>query len=219
MAGERSALLIGASRFDDTTLARLPAAGAAVDALAHVMAAPDIGDHTVSLLTEPTVQDTRVAVERFVSDAQPGDLKVFYFAGHGLKTGAGDLYFAVADTALDLLASTAVSADFVSRAMDASPARIVLIVDCLASWRAVEHVGRERGSPFTSAMAAGLGTGARRPRPTRGGAVPGRRPAHRAGHPAVRRHRGGRGDRRHAVMRNASIMPTDVLRLTMRIVC
>jgi hypothetical protein len=181
MAGKRSALLIGAGQFEDAGLARLPATDADMGALGVLLADPDIGDYEVSVLSSTPVQNTRVAIERFFSDAHPDDVKVLYYTGYGLKDDEGDLYFAAVDTARDLLAATAVAADFVNRALKACRARqIVLILDCsysgafqlsgqgravLASSGGTEYSfesgdGSLRTSLFTNAMIRGLGTGA-----------------------------------------------------------
>jgi hypothetical protein len=134
MAGERSALLIGAGRFTDAALQRLPATEADIETLGGLLADSDIGDYDVEVRFDPSVQDTRVAIEDFFSDARPDDVKVLYYAGHGLKNESGDLYFAATDTMLGRLASTAIGADFVNRAMNACRARrIVLILDCCYS--------------------------------------------------------------------------------------
>lgn len=99
-----------------------------------MLADPEIGGYEVQILQDPRVQDARVAIDRFFSDAAPEDLRVLYFAGHGLKDLAGRLHLAVADSEVALLGSTAVSAAFVNDVMSECRAKqVVLLLDCCYS--------------------------------------------------------------------------------------
>ncbi len=134
MAGSRSALLISAGSFEDAQLQQLRSPKTDSRALVDVLADPAIGDYNVQLLEDQTNQDTLRAVEKFFREAQRDDLYVLYFAGHGLKDHRGRLYFAASDTQPDFLSSTAMSAGFISEAMEACRARqIVVILDCCYS--------------------------------------------------------------------------------------
>jgi hypothetical protein len=134
MAGTRSALLIAAGQFDDSGLGLLRSPAIDAPALAEVLADPEIGDYEVQVLQDPTVQDARLAIDEFFSLARPEDLKVFYFAGHGLKGEDGRLYFAASDSRIRLLPSTAIPASFVNDAMTGCRARrVVLLLDCCYS--------------------------------------------------------------------------------------
>jgi uncharacterized caspase-like protein len=134
MMGTRSALLIAAGQFNDSRLQQLRSPAVDSPALAEVLADPEIGDYAVQVLQDPTVQDARLAIDEFFSVADREDLKVLYFAGHGLKDQAGRLYLAASDSRIDLLASTAISATFVSDAIAGCRARqVVLLLDCCFS--------------------------------------------------------------------------------------
>ena len=56
---------------------------------------------------------------------------LLHFSGHGLKSDAGELFFAGSDTRPDRLGSTAVPAEFVQQCMNAARSRsVVLLLDC-----------------------------------------------------------------------------------------
>jgi hypothetical protein len=134
MAGTRSALLIAAGQFEDPGLARLRSPAIDAPALAEVLGDPGIGGYEVSVLQDPAVQTARLAIEEFFSAARPDDLKVLYFAGHGLKDERGRLNLAAYDSRLPLLSSSAIQASFVSDAMSDCRARqVVLLLDCCYS--------------------------------------------------------------------------------------
>lgn len=134
MEGTRSALLISVGQFGDPGLAQLRSPAIDSPALAEVLADPEIGDYKVQLLQDQTVQDMRLAIDQFFHDARREDLKVLYFAGHGVKDERGRLYFAASDTKRDFLGSTGVDAGFISDAMDSCRAgQIVLLLDCCYS--------------------------------------------------------------------------------------
>jgi KAP family P-loop domain/Caspase domain len=134
VVGTRLALLIAAGQFDDSGLRQLRSPAIDSPALAEVLADPEIGDYDVQVLQDPTVQDARLAIDEFFSVARPEDLKVLYFAGHGLKDEGGQLYFAASDSRVGRLSSTAISASFVNDAMTRCRARqVVLLLDCCYS--------------------------------------------------------------------------------------
>ncbi len=131
MAGDRSALIVATDTYDDQRLSRLRAPTHDANALAEVLADPDIGGFDVTtVINQPWHAVTR-AVAQFFRDRGPDDLVLVHFSGHGLKDDSGELYFAATDTSLDLLEATAVSSGTVNRAMDRSRAgRVLLLLDC-----------------------------------------------------------------------------------------
>jgi hypothetical protein len=71
------------------------------------------------------------AIEEFLTDRSPDDVLLLHFSCHGIKDLEGELYFAMTNTKLRLLAATAVAANFVNRRMTQSRSRrIVLFLDC-----------------------------------------------------------------------------------------
>jgi len=66
-----------------------------------------------------------------LTERQSSDLVLAHFSCHGLKDDPGELYLAATNTAPNRLASTAVDAALVSRLMQRSRARrVVLLLDC-----------------------------------------------------------------------------------------
>ena len=131
MTTGRRALIVAVDEYDDAGLRRLAAPAQDAAALAEALGAPSIGDFEVTVLHNGTSHAVRVAVEDFFADTLPDDVLVLHFSCHGLKSAAGELFLAAADSRPDRLASTAVSADFVNRQMAESRAqRIALFLDC-----------------------------------------------------------------------------------------
>ncbi len=131
MDGTRSALIVASDQYTDPGLRRLRAPASDARALASVLQDPGIGDFEVrTLLNEPAYM-INLAVEEFFADRRLGDLLLVHFSGHGVKDEDGELYFAAANTVLGRLAATAVAAEFVSRRMNRSRSRrVVLLLDC-----------------------------------------------------------------------------------------
>src|SRR5215510_4893418 len=115
----------------DPGLQQLRAPASDARALAAVLRDPGIGDFEVRTLLNEPAHVVNLAVEEFFADRQPGDLLLLHFSGHGIKDQDGELYFAAPNTVLGRLGATAVSADFVSRQMNRSRSRrVVLLLDC-----------------------------------------------------------------------------------------
>jgi hypothetical protein len=132
--GRRLALLIACDDYADPGLGPLRGPARDVGELRAVLADPGIGDFTVTVLANRSAHEVRVAISRLFSTARRNDLLVLHISGHGVKDAAGRLHFAAADTSLDLLSATGISADFVRDEVDRSPARrVVLWLDCCFS--------------------------------------------------------------------------------------
>ena len=131
MDGTRSALIVASDQYTDPGLRRLRAPASDARALAAVLRDPGIGDFEVRTLLNEPAHEVNLAVEEFFADRRPGDLLLVHFSGHGVKDEDGELYFAAANTVLGRLGATAVAAEFVSRRMNRSRSRrVVLLLDC-----------------------------------------------------------------------------------------
>lgn len=130
----RRALLLGCAHFTDAGLPALRSPAVDVELLADVLTRP--GGSGYEILTEVncTSGQAQVAIERFLSTAQPRDLHLVYFSGHGIQDDRGNLYFAFRNTDRELPSSTAVSADWLRNQINASRSRsTVLVLDCCYS--------------------------------------------------------------------------------------
>lgn len=159
--GQRLALLIANDRYIDESLADLYAPREEARDLHSLLADADVGafDHTVLLENESKSAVER-AIETMLRAAGPEDLILLYFSGHGIRsTKRGRLYLAVANTELDALSSTAVSASFVRELLDESDAASsVILLDCCYSG-AFEGQGLKSTDdlPIDGELSAGYG--------------------------------------------------------------
>jgi DNA segregation ATPase FtsK/SpoIIIE, S-DNA-T family len=134
--GQRLALLIANDRYIDESLADLYAPREEARDLSSLLADADVGafDHTV-LLENESKSSVERAIETMLRAAGPEDLILLYFSGHGIRSSKrGRLHLAVANSELDSLSSTAVSASFVRELLDESDAASsVILLDCCYS--------------------------------------------------------------------------------------
>jgi outer membrane protein assembly factor BamB len=127
----RSALIVASDQYTDPGLRRLQAPASDAQALAAVLRDPGIGGFELRTLLNEPAHVVNLAVEEFFADRRPGDLLLVHFSGHGIKDQDGELYFAAPNTVLGRLGATAVAAEFVSRRMNRSRSRrVVLLLDC-----------------------------------------------------------------------------------------
>lgn len=127
-------MIIAGHEYESTDLDRLRAPLDDAAALNEVFGDPDIGGFDVTSLINESSTVVASAMEDFFADRSADDLLLLHFSGHGVKDVTGDLYFAAANTRMDRLETTAVSADFVHRLMNRSRSRrIVLLLDCCYS--------------------------------------------------------------------------------------
>jgi Caspase domain len=131
MDGTRSALIVASDDYADPALRRLRAPASDARALAAVLQDPGIGGFEVRTLLNRPAHVVSLELEEFFADRRPDDLLLVHFSCHGIKDEGGELYFAMANTLLRRLGSTAVAAEFVNRRMGRSRSRrIVLLLDC-----------------------------------------------------------------------------------------
>jgi uncharacterized membrane protein len=130
----RYALLLSTDTYQDATLRQLRSPRTDAETLARVLGDPEIADFAVRTLHNVPSQVARIELNDLFESTRGDDLVVVYFSCHGVKDDRAKLYFASLDTLHNRLPATAISADYVSELMDASPARrIVLFLDCCFS--------------------------------------------------------------------------------------
>jgi Caspase domain len=133
-SGSRYALVIATSVYDDQEFRRLRAPVRDARDLAEVLSAPEIGAFAVTSVSEMTTQETRIAIQEFLSDRAVEDMVVVYLSCHGIRDRRGALYFVASDTKKDLLESTAVESQWLlDRFGDCAASSQVLILDCCFS--------------------------------------------------------------------------------------
>lgn len=133
---DKFALILANTEYNDPGLAQLFAPGQDAKELARVLKSPNIGGFTnVESLINKDSSTIMESVETFfIPKRKTDDLLLLYFSGHGVRETYGSLYFAVRNTKLNLLHSTAIEAEFIRRVMDKSPSRRkILILDCCNS--------------------------------------------------------------------------------------
>jgi uncharacterized caspase-like protein len=131
MAGKRLALIVATDEYLDPGLGKLRAPAKDAEALAGVLADPELGDFEVDVLRNGTSSAIAERVEALLTGAARGDLVVLHFSCHGIKDASGELYLAATNTRPGLLASTAVDSSLVTRLIRRSRAeRAVLFLDC-----------------------------------------------------------------------------------------
>jgi YVTN family beta-propeller protein len=103
--------------------------------LASVLKNPDIGGYDdVKVVKNEPAYKVNEEIQAFFNDRRRDDLLLLYFSCHGVKDEDGHLYYASINTRRKLLASTAISANFVNEIMARSRSRRqVLVVDCCYS--------------------------------------------------------------------------------------
>ncbi|WP_327041306.1 hypothetical protein OG400_29360 [Micromonospora ureilytica] len=141
----RTALLIGASTYDDPDLAPLSAPLADVERFAALLRDPMIGffDRVEVLLNRPS-HELLGAIEELSTGGGFDDLLLLYLSCHGVvdHQRGGALYFAASNTQSNRLASTSVPARYVNEQFAHATARSrVLLLDCCFSGRFAEGFG------------------------------------------------------------------------------
>jgi len=134
MTTSRRALIIANEFYSDPALSDLPGADADARELHKVLADPELGNFDVQVLANVNLSVCMREIERFLSRADPDDLLLLHLSCHGKKDARGRLYMAMADSEIEYLASSAVSASFVSDQIESSRSKkIALLLDCCYS--------------------------------------------------------------------------------------
>jgi beta-lactam-binding protein with PASTA domain len=134
VAPARDALIVATDQYTDPGLLQLRSPAQDAEQLSRVLGTPEIGAFAVTTVFNQPSYAVNEIVQDFFADRSPDDLLLLHFSCHGVKSEDGELYFATANTRLQRLDATAVSAEFVNRLMNRSRSRsIVLILDCCYS--------------------------------------------------------------------------------------
>ncbi len=130
----RHALIVATANYDDSRLAQLRSPAADAEGLAEVLSDPDRGDFDVQVGIDETHADLTRKIALFFRDRIPNDLLLLHLSCHGVKDENGELYLAAADTDLDLLSATGISAAWLNERIDRSRSRrTVVLLDCCFS--------------------------------------------------------------------------------------
>jgi cell division septum initiation protein DivIVA len=131
VAGKRRALLISTDTYQDSAFRQLDAPNADAEALGAVLADPAIGAYEVKVLNNSASHQVNQAIDDFFDTASLEDQIILYFSGHGFKDDKGRLYLITTDSRRRLLASTAVSAQFIREQLDQCRSRRkIVVLDC-----------------------------------------------------------------------------------------
>ena len=130
----RAALVVSISRYSDPMLRQLRAPAEDAAELGTVLGDPELGDFSVTTVTDGRAHEIRIAVEEFLSGQRPGDLSLVYLSCHGLMDARRRLYFAATDTVKDRLAATGIEARWLLDQLEECRARRqIVILDCCFS--------------------------------------------------------------------------------------
>ena len=133
-SGGRHALIVATASYFDPRLQQLRAPAADAEALADVLRDPEKGDFDVAVGVNETHGDLTRMIARFFGDRSPHDLLLVHFSCHGVKDEDGELYLAAADTDLDLLSATGISAAWLNDRINRTRSRrTVVLLDCCFS--------------------------------------------------------------------------------------
>jgi uncharacterized caspase-like protein len=92
--GDRYALIVASSEYEDRILSQLTAPAQDAAALATVLEDPAIAAFQVTIVRNKPSHQVNQEIETFFADRQREDLLLAYFSGHGIKDDEGKLYFA-----------------------------------------------------------------------------------------------------------------------------
>jgi formylglycine-generating enzyme required for sulfatase activity len=135
--GNRYALIITNSKYDDKRLSRLTTPDADGTGLANVLKDPEICQFDqVDLLQNANSGQIRIAIANFYRNRRKDDLLLLYFSGHGILDNDRKLYLAVKDTNSDsdLVRANGIPSNYVNQLIDKSRSRRqIVMLDCCHS--------------------------------------------------------------------------------------
>ncbi|MEM7215453.1 MAG: caspase family protein [Pseudomonadota bacterium] len=137
--GEKKALLIGCSEYDDPTFEKLSYAHKNAEDIKLVLSNPEYSDFLEPMiLPNADLQNVKIGISQFFQDAVEDDLLLLFFSGHGLLSD-DRFYIACKDTNYHHIAVTGISISDLNDLIEASKCkRVVVIVDCCYSGNAKE---------------------------------------------------------------------------------
>lgn len=138
----KKALILATGTYADSRITPLKSPVPDAERLRLLLIRPDVGPYEVTMLSDADQRAQRVAIERYFQAADADDSLLLFISGHGDKDADGDLYFLAQDSDRDLLSSTAIGANFVSRQAARSRAgqKVLLIDTCYSGAFAKGHV-------------------------------------------------------------------------------
>lgn len=156
----KRALILATGTYADSRITPLKSPVPDAERLRLLLVRPDVGPYEVTMLSDADQRAQRVAIERYFQAADADDTLLLFISGHGDKDADGDLYFLAQDSDRDLLSSTAIGANFVSRQAARSRAgqKVLLIDTCYSGAFAKGHVFKS-GAAAISAEDFGEGSG------------------------------------------------------------
>ncbi|MFQ6327956.1 type VII secretion protein EccCb [Nocardia sp. CWNU-33] len=132
--GRRLALFIANDTYHFEGLPRLYAPVSDAEQLRELLRDPEIGGfRPTEILTNESKAEIERSIERLFRGAEPEDVVLLYFSGHGLRTRQ-NLYLATSNTDPQLLSSTAVSSTFIRELIrESAAAAKIILLDCCYS--------------------------------------------------------------------------------------
>lgn len=131
MPGKHKAMILVMLNQQDDRAKELLPVGVDTSALEKALRNQDAGCFEVSVLESGSLIEVKAAVEAFFNDCDPEDVLLLYIACQGVKSLDGKMYFAVADTDIHYLISTAVSVEFINDAARSCLSMSkFLLIDC-----------------------------------------------------------------------------------------
>ncbi len=162
----KKALILATGTYADSRINPLKSPVPDAERLRLLLIRPDVGPYEVTMLSDADQRAQRVAIERYFQSADADDTLLLFLSGHGDKDADGDLYFLAQDSDRDLLSSTAIGANFVSRQAARSRAgqKVLLIDTCYSGAFAKGHVfksasGAISAEDFGDSASSGGGRG------------------------------------------------------------
>lgn len=110
MTPTREALLITSERYSDDRLSRLRGTVADGSQLSEVLSQPEIGKYVVEHFHDGPYYEIGERIGTFLRNRSPTNHLLLYLSCHGVKDDRGELHFASANTNIDALEDTAISA-------------------------------------------------------------------------------------------------------------
>lgn len=131
----KHALVIGNSNYKDSNLSTLVSPEVDIEALRSVLNDKSIGNFdSVLTISNGSLSSVQREIARFFINRTSSDSLLLYFSGHGVLDRRGRLFFAVADTDVDILSGTGLSASFLNDEMEhCFASQKVIILDCCHS--------------------------------------------------------------------------------------